>query len=98
MGEKQLASLPAAMTVEPPGDDWKTFADTAAIMKCLDLVITTDTVIANLAGALGVPTWVAIQYVPDWKWMFDARTAPGTRPCVCSVRKWMEIGKACLKT
>jgi tetratricopeptide (TPR) repeat protein len=75
-GEKQLASLPAAMTVEPPGDDWKTFADTAAIMKCLDLVITTDTVIANLAGALGVPTWVAIQYVPDWKWMFDRPDSP----------------------
>jgi len=75
-GEKQLAALPSGMKVEAPGEDWKTFADTAAIMKCLDLVITTDTVIANLAGALGVPTWVAIQYVPDWKWMFDRSDSP----------------------
>ena len=75
-GEKQLKSLPAGMTVETPGDDWKTFADTAAIMKTLDLVITTDTVIANLAGAIGVPTWVAIEYVPDWKWMFDRPDSP----------------------
>jgi tetratricopeptide (TPR) repeat protein len=75
-GQKDLASLPAGMTVEAPGDDWKTFADTAAIMKCLDLVITTDTVIANLAGALGVWTWVAIQYVPDWKWMFERSDSP----------------------
>jgi hypothetical protein len=75
-GERQLDSLPASMTVERPGEDWKSFADTAAIMKCLDLVITTDTVIANLAGALGVPTWVAIQAVPDWKWMFDRSDSP----------------------
>ena len=75
-GEKQLGALPAGMRVETLGDDWKTFADTAAIMKSLDLVITTDTVIANLAGALGVPTWVAIQYVPDWKWMADRADSP----------------------
>ncbi len=75
-GEKQLDSLPAGMTVETLGGEWKTFDDTAAIMKGLDLVITTDTVIANLAGALGVPTWVAIQYVPDWKWMFDRPDSP----------------------
>jgi tetratricopeptide (TPR) repeat protein len=75
-GEKDLGSLPAGMTVEALGEEWKTFADTAAIMKTLDMVITTDTVIANLAGALGVPTWVAIQYVPDWKWMFDRADSP----------------------
>jgi len=75
-GEKLLASLPAGMIVETPGKEWETFDDTAAIIKCLDLVITTDTVIANLAGALGVPTWVAIQFVPDWKWMFDRSDSP----------------------
>ncbi len=75
-GEKQLENLPPGMTVERPGDDWKSFADTAAIIKNLDLVITTDTVIANLAGALGVPTWVAIQAVPDWKWMFGRSDSP----------------------
>ena len=73
-GEKQLASLPAGMTVETPAFD--SFADTAAIMKNLDLVITTDTVVAHVAGALGVPTWVALQHVSDWRWMFDRPDSP----------------------
>lgn len=47
------------------------FMDTAAIMNCLDLVITADTSTAHLAGALGVPVWVAMPYVPDWRWMLD---------------------------
>jgi Tfp pilus assembly protein PilF len=45
------------------------FMDTAAIMLQLDLVITSDTSIAHLAGALGVPTWLALNYVPDWRWL-----------------------------
>lgn len=44
------------------------FADTAAVMSDLDLVITTDTSIAHLAGAMGVPVWVALPYVCDWRW------------------------------
>jgi tetratricopeptide (TPR) repeat protein len=47
------------------------FMDTAAIMKNLDLVITSDTATAHLAGALGVPVWVALPYVPDWRWGLD---------------------------
>ncbi len=47
------------------------FMDTAAIMKNLDLVITSDTAIAHLAGALGVPVWVALPSTPDWRWLFD---------------------------
>jgi len=45
------------------------FMDTAAVMKNLDLVITVDTSIAHLAGALGVPVWVMLPYVPDWRWL-----------------------------
>jgi tetratricopeptide (TPR) repeat protein len=45
------------------------FEDTAAIMKHLDLVITSDTSIAHLAGGLGVPVWLATSYAPDWRWM-----------------------------
>jgi tetratricopeptide (TPR) repeat protein len=45
------------------------FMDTAAIMMHLDLVITSDTSIAHLAGGLGVPVWLATQYAPDWRWM-----------------------------
>lgn len=45
------------------------FMDTAAILANLDLVITIDTAIAHLAGAMGVPTWVALTYTPDWRWL-----------------------------
>lgn len=52
------------------------FMDTAAIMKSLDLVITTDTALAHLAGAIGVPTWVVLGYTPDWRWLLDRSDSP----------------------
>jgi len=52
------------------------FMDTAAIMMNLDLVITSDTSIAHLAGALGVPVWVALPLVPDWRWLLDRSDSP----------------------
>ena len=52
------------------------FIDTAAAMKHLDLVITSDTAIAHLAGALGVPVWVALSKVPDWRWLLDREDSP----------------------
>jgi tetratricopeptide (TPR) repeat protein len=62
------------------GDDWDTaagpFMDTAAIMKNLDLVITSDTSVPHLAGALGVPVWVALPFVPDWRWLLDRSDSP----------------------
>ena len=52
------------------------FVDTAAIMKNLDLVITSDTAVAHLAGALGVPVWVALPFVPDWRWLLERSDSP----------------------
>jgi len=52
------------------------FMDTAAIMKSLDLVITSDTAIAHLAGALAVPTWIAMGFMPDWRWLLDRSDSP----------------------
>jgi tetratricopeptide (TPR) repeat protein len=52
------------------------FMDTAAIMKNLDLVITSDTAIAHLAGGLGVPVWVALPFSPDWRWLLGREDCP----------------------
>ena len=52
------------------------FMDTAAILKSLDLVITADTALAHLGGALGVPVWVLLPYVPDWRWLLDREDSP----------------------
>jgi hypothetical protein len=53
-----------------------TFMDTAAVMKSLDLVICSDTAIAHLAGAIGVSVWVALSFVPDWRWLLDRTDSP----------------------
>jgi hypothetical protein len=52
-----------------PLDTEGAFLDTAAIMSSLDLVISPDTAVAHLAGALGRPTWVALKSAPDWRWL-----------------------------
>jgi hypothetical protein len=81
-GLEQLEHLPAGMTVETLGDfdtGNDAFVDTAAIMKGLDLVITSDTAIPHLAGALGVPAWVALKHVPDWRWMLERIDSPWYR-------------------
>jgi tetratricopeptide (TPR) repeat protein len=52
------------------------FMDTSALLRHLDLVITSDTVVAHLAGALGVPVWVALPFVPDWRWLLQREDSP----------------------
>jgi hypothetical protein len=52
------------------------FRDTAAIMMSLDLVLSCDTSIVNLAGALGRPTWVLLPFNPDWRWLLDRSDSP----------------------
>jgi Flp pilus assembly protein TadD len=52
------------------------FMDTAAIMMNLDLVISSDTAVPHLAGALGVPVWVALPWVPDWRWLLEREDSP----------------------
>ncbi len=71
-GLEQLPEkLPGNVAVPLPDFDEgaEAFADTAAILTHLDLVITPDTAIAHLAGALARPVWLMLQHVPDWRWL-----------------------------
>ncbi len=56
--------------------DLTDFAKTAALVSCLDLVISVDTSVAHLAGALGRPTWVLLPYIPDYRWLLDRDDSP----------------------
>jgi tetratricopeptide (TPR) repeat protein len=66
----------AAANMVHLGDALDDFADTAAICSLMDLVITVDTALAHLAGALGKPVWVLLPYVADWRWMLDRSDTP----------------------
>jgi tetratricopeptide (TPR) repeat protein len=57
-------------------DDLTDFAETAALVCCLDLVIAVDTGVAHLAAALGRPTWILLPYVSDWRWLLDRDDSP----------------------
>jgi tetratricopeptide (TPR) repeat protein len=79
-GSEQLAGMKAPAAIVDLGSRLDqtggAFTDTAAVMKNLDLVITSDTSIAHLAGALGVPVWVALAYIPDWRWLLGRDDSP----------------------
>lgn len=66
---QQLKSLPAKYNILDISDQLQTFADTAALIAGLDLVICVDTSVAHLSGAVGCPTWVMLKVGPDWRWL-----------------------------
>ena len=76
-GLEQLEDLPDGMVVEKPDGNFPgDFLDTAAAMKAMDLVISCDTSVVHLAGALGRPVWLALRHAPDWRWLVDREDNP----------------------
>jgi len=57
------------------GNELLDFADTAAVCSQLDLVITVDTAVAHLTGGLGVPVWILLPHIPDWRWQLQGETS-----------------------
>jgi hypothetical protein len=58
------------------GSDLRDFADTAAVISLLDLVVSVDTSIAHLAGALGRPVWILLPFSPDFRWLLGREDSP----------------------
>jgi hypothetical protein len=73
--EESQAMAAAGVTMYPGAI--ASFSDTAALMMCLDVVISVDTAITHLAGSLGRPTWLMLQwFATDWRWMLDRDSSP----------------------
>ena len=79
-GLDQLETLPQGMAVEQLGEKITAnpdgISEIAAAMAVLDLVVTSDTAMAHLAGAFGRPIWVALSDDPDWRWLFERTDSP----------------------
>jgi Flp pilus assembly protein TadD len=76
-GEDEAAKPPGGLPLVNIGPQLEDFADTAAVLISLDLVICVDTAIAHLAGALGKPCWVLLpEYKTDWRWLVDRADSP----------------------
>ena len=73
---EQLAGLPGDVMVLDGSSRERDLAETAALVAMLDLVITTDTCIAHLAGAMGKPVWILLPHLADWRWMQEKETTP----------------------
>jgi Flp pilus assembly protein TadD len=90
----RLVSLQVGSDAPPPavplvdlGAELKSFADTAALVAALDLVVTVDTAVAHLAGALGKPVWILLNTQACWRWAL----APDTSPWYPSARLYRQV-------
>ncbi len=73
---EQLTELPEGVFVRDGSSSDRDLAETAALLATLDLVITTDTCIAHLAGAMAKPVWILLPHLSDWRWMQEIETTP----------------------
>jgi tetratricopeptide (TPR) repeat protein len=72
----QIQQLPPQLRPMDWTNELMDFADTAGLVASLDLVISVDTAIVHLAGAMGKPVWVLLPYAPDWRWMIGREDSP----------------------
>jgi hypothetical protein len=79
--QRELRSGDADLIAATPrlthiGGELEDFEDTAAVLGQVDLVVSVDTSVVHLAGALGRPTWILVPYWPDWRWMLECEVTP----------------------
>jgi hypothetical protein len=74
--QDQAGSYFGAAPLLNAGPELASFADTAAVLDALDLLVTVDTGVAHLAGAMGKPVWMMVPFAPDWRWLLDRMDTP----------------------
>jgi Tfp pilus assembly protein PilF len=73
---RQLPEVAGDLHITDWTGELNDFADTAALVANLDLVISVDSAVAHLTGAMGVPAWVLVQFAPDWRWLLNRTDSP----------------------
>ena len=71
-----IATLESNLRIKHYGDELQDFSDTAALCSLMDVVVSVDTSVAHLSGALGKPTWIMLPFSPDWRWLLDRNDSP----------------------
>ncbi len=75
--ESEIPLLASRADIRDLGSGFKDFADTAALIESIDLLVTVDTSVAHVAGAMGKPVWILLPFNPhDWRWMLDREDSP----------------------
>lgn len=72
----QADDLPKSISFANVGQALDDFSDTAAVIENLDLIISVDTAVVHLAGAMGKPVWTLLPYAPDWRWFLEGSHSP----------------------
>ncbi len=75
-GTQQVTAEFATLDLSTQLDNSFAFVDSASVLMNLDLLVTADSALAHLAGALGVPVWLALAFVPDWRWGLEREDSP----------------------
>jgi hypothetical protein len=73
---REIAELPPGITVYDLDPLLGDYGDLAILLDQLDLIISVDTSVVHVAGALGKPVWTVLSYVPDWRWMLEGESTP----------------------
>lgn len=73
---EQIRSCALNQNIADYSDELVDFSDTAALIENLDLIITVDTAVAHLAGAMGKPVWLLLPFAPDWRWLLERSDSP----------------------
>jgi ADP-heptose:LPS heptosyltransferase len=73
---EQARRAPGGLELIDPSGELRDFADTAALLAGLDLVISIDTVVAHLAGAMGKPVWLLLRFDGEWRWLTERQDSP----------------------
>jgi len=76
LGPKAFEAAPAGLALTRLHDEIRDFGDTAAIVAACDLILSVDTAVAHLAGALGVPVWLLVPARPEWRWPRSVEASP----------------------